>query len=299
MIIQDGLRRMYAEQENVFYYITVHERELRAAGDAGGRGGGHPEGHVPAAAPAGAGKLRVQLLGSGTILREVLAAAEMLEKDYGVPADVWSVTSFTELRREALDAERWNLLHPAEPPREPVRAPVPRAGATARSSPPPTTCATVPDQIRQWVPGRYDVLGTDGYGRSDTRAALREFFEVDRRYIALAALKALADEGTLDVATVTGRDRALRHRPRQAESGDGLSGGAMAQPDRSSRPDIGDFKDVEVIEVAGEARRHRRRRSAADHARDREGDDGRAVARRRRRARDQGAAAAARSRRAT
>jgi pyruvate dehydrogenase E1 component len=151
----------------------------------------------------GRGKVRVNLMGSGTILREVLAAATILEKEFGVPADVFSVTSFSELRREALDAERWNLLHPGEPPREPyVRSclaghPGPFVAAT-------DYMRTVPDQVRQWVPGRYHVLGTDGYGRSDSRAALRGFFEVDRRYIAVAALKALADEGKLDVATVKG-----------------------------------------------------------------------------------------------
>jgi pyruvate dehydrogenase E1 component len=131
----------------------------------------------------------------------VIAAAEVLEKEYGVPADVFSVTSFSELRREALDAERWNLLHPDHPPRVPYarRCLAGREGPFVAAT---DYMRTVPDQVRQWVPGRYHVLGTDGYGRSDSRAALRGFFEVDRRYIALAALKALADEGKLDVATV-------------------------------------------------------------------------------------------------
>jgi pyruvate dehydrogenase E1 component len=149
------------------------------------------------------GKVRVNLLGSGTILREVLAAAAVLEKEFGVPADVFSVTSFSELRREALDVERWNLLHPDQPPRQPY---VRQCLATHQG---PFVAATdymrtVPDQIRQWVPGRFHVLGTDGYGRSDSRAALRGFFEVDHRYIVIAALKMLADEGKLDVATVKG-----------------------------------------------------------------------------------------------
>jgi pyruvate dehydrogenase E1 component len=149
----------------------------------------------------GRGKVRVNLFGSGTILREVIAAAELLEKEFGVPADVFSVTSFSELRREALDAERWNLLHPDEPPRVPyVRQCL--ANHTGPFVAATDYMRTVPDQVRQWVPGRYHVLGTDGYGRSDSRAALRGFFEVDRRYVALAALKALADEGKLDVATV-------------------------------------------------------------------------------------------------
>jgi pyruvate dehydrogenase E1 component len=149
----------------------------------------------------GRGKVRANLFGSGTILREVLAAAELLENEFGVPADVFSVTSFSELRREAIDAERWNMLHPDQP----RRTAYVQGCLAGRKG--PFVAATdymrvVADQIREWVPGRYHVLGTDGYGRSDSRAALRDFFEVDRRWIALAALKALADEGRLDVATV-------------------------------------------------------------------------------------------------
>jgi pyruvate dehydrogenase E1 component len=149
----------------------------------------------------GKGKVRVNLLGSGTILRESLAAAELLEREFGVPADVFSVTSFSELRREALELERWNLLHPEEEPRRPYVAQC-LAGQEGPFIAASDYLRTVPDQIRQWVPGRYLVLGTDGFGRSDSRAALRDFFEVDRRYIALAALRALADEGKLDRAAV-------------------------------------------------------------------------------------------------
>src|SRR5204863_4709334 len=135
--------------------------------------------------------------GAGTILREVLAAAEMLEKDWGVAADVWSVTSFTELRRNGLGAERWNRLHPEAEPR---KSWVQRCLANTSG---PIVAATdymrtVPDLIRTWTPRRYVTLGTDGYGRSDTRAALRSFFEVDRMSVALAAIKALADNGTVD-----------------------------------------------------------------------------------------------------
>jgi len=149
----------------------------------------------------GPGKLRVNLLGSGTILREVIFASEILEKEYGVQSDVFSVTSFSELRREALDVERYNLLHPGEPPKTPY---VRECFGNRKG---PFVAATdyvkmVPDQIRQWVPGRYIVLGTDGYGRSDSRAQLRKHFEVDRYYVTVAALKALADEGKIDVATV-------------------------------------------------------------------------------------------------
>jgi pyruvate dehydrogenase E1 component len=145
--------------------------------------------------------VRAQLLGSGTILREVLAAAKLLEEKFGVPADVWSVTSFSELRREALEIERWNNRHPADAPRQSY------VSSCLGDKEGPFVAATdyiktVPDQIRQWVPGRYTVLGTDGFGRSDSRAALREFFEVDRYSIAVSALKALADDGALDANTV-------------------------------------------------------------------------------------------------
>jgi len=202
VIVQDGLRRMYAEQENVFYYVTCMNENYAHPAMPEGVAEGILKG-MYLLRTGGRGKVRVNLLGSGTILREVLAAAELLEQEFGVPADVFSVTSFSELRREAIDAERWNLLHPSEPPRTPYV----RQCLEGRDG--PFVAATdymraVPDQVRQWVPGRYHALGTDGYGRSDSRAALRGFFEVDRRWIALAALKTLADEGMLDVATVAG-----------------------------------------------------------------------------------------------
>ncbi|HSF78701.1 MAG TPA: pyruvate dehydrogenase (acetyl-transferring), homodimeric type [Steroidobacteraceae bacterium] len=200
VIIQDGLRRMYAEQESVFYYVTcMNENYAHPAMPRGVEQGilnGMYLLHI-----GGRGKVRATLFGSGTILRESLAAAELLEKEFGVPADVYSVTSYSELRRDALDCERANLLHPEATPRVPyVRQCLgDRTGPFIAAS---DYMKTVPDQIRQWVPGRYQVLGTDGYGRSDSRAALRGFFEVDRRWIALAALKALADDGQVDIATV-------------------------------------------------------------------------------------------------
>jgi pyruvate dehydrogenase E1 component len=202
VIVQDGLRRMFQEQQNVFFYIAcMNENYVHPALPKGVEGGilrGMYLLHI-----GKPGRVRVNLLGSGTILREVVAAAELLEEEFGVPADVFSVTSFSELRREALDAERWNLLHPGE------RRRIPYVSQCLAGHDGPFVAATdymrtVPDQIRQWVPGRFHVLGTDGYGRSDSRAALRGFFEVDRRYVALAALKALADEGRLDVGTVRG-----------------------------------------------------------------------------------------------
>jgi pyruvate dehydrogenase E1 component len=148
------------------------------------------------------GKLRVQLLGSGTILREVIAAAELLEERFKIQADVWSITSFSELRRDALDVERWNARHPEQEPRSSYVASC-FAGLDG-----PFVAATdymklVSDQIREWVPGRYAVLGTDGFGRSDGREALRHHFEVDRKSIVVAALKTLVDEGSIEASTVT------------------------------------------------------------------------------------------------
>ena len=144
----------------------------------------------------------MQLLGSGTILREVLAAAELLGSDFGVGADVWSVTSFNELRRDCLDVDRWNLLHPEQSAKKSY------VGQCLERNGGPVIAATdymklYADQIRSHVPAPYVVLGTDGYGRSDTRAKLRKFFEVDRHYVVVAALKALADEGKIPAAKVT------------------------------------------------------------------------------------------------
>jgi len=200
VIVQDGLRRMYAEQENVFYYITCMNENYAHPALPPGAQVGILRG-IYLLREGGKGNVRVNLFGSGTILREVLAAAQILENDFGVPADVFSVTSFSELRREALDAERWNMLHPGQPPRVPYlkQCLAGRGGPFVAAS---DYMRIVADQVRQWVPGRYSVLGTDGFGRSDSRAALRGFFEVDRRYVVVAALKALADDGKLDRGTV-------------------------------------------------------------------------------------------------
>jgi pyruvate dehydrogenase E1 component len=146
--------------------------------------------------------VRATLLGSGSILRECLAAAALLERDYKVPVDVFSVTSFSELRREALACERWNLLHPGET----ARVPHVKECLAARDGPIVAATdymRTVPDLIRQWAGPRYITLGTDGYGRSDSRAALRKHFEVDSNFIVFVALKALADEGKIDGATLS------------------------------------------------------------------------------------------------
>jgi len=200
VIIQDGMRRMYQEQEDVYYYITVMNENYS-----------HPE--MPKGSEEGILKgmylfregsekreknsnLRIQLLGSGTILREVIAAADILKEEYGIISDIWSVTSFNELRREALDATRWNMLHPAEKPKKSY------VESCLEKREGPVVAATdymkiFADQIREFVPGKYKVLGTDGFGRSDTREKLRQFFEVDRYYVTVAALKSLEEDGKI------------------------------------------------------------------------------------------------------
>jgi pyruvate dehydrogenase E1 component len=200
VIVQDGLRRMYQEQENVFYYITCMNENYAHPAMPAGVAQGILNG-MYLLQIGGRGKVRVTLFGSGTILREVLAAAELLEASYGVPADVYSVTSFSELRKNALAIERWNMLHPTDPPKQTYiqQALADREGPFVAAT---DYMKTVADQIRQWVPGRYTTLGTDGFGRSDSRAELRRFFEVDRHYVVVAALKALADEGKIDTQTV-------------------------------------------------------------------------------------------------
>ena len=201
VIIHDGLRRMYGNNEDVYYYITVMNENYPHPAMPENSKEGILKGMYLLQEGDGA-KLRVQLLGSGTILREVLAAAELLESDFGVAADVWSVTSFNELRRDCLDVDRWNMLHPEQSAKKSyVNQCLERNGS-------PVIAATdymklYADQIRRHVPAPYVVLGTDGYGRSDTRAKLRKFFEVDRHYIVVAALKALADEGKIPAAKVT------------------------------------------------------------------------------------------------
>ncbi len=195
VIIQHGMTRMVQQQEDVYYYITLMNENYTHPAMPKGVEAGILQGMYPFSVNKAKGP-KVQLLGSGVILREVIAAAELLEKDWGVSADVWSVTSFTELRREGLDAERHNLLNPEQAARASY---VEQCLAKTEG---PVIASTdymksFADQIRNFVPRRYISLGTDGYGRSDSREALRSFFEVDRYYVTLAALKALADEGKL------------------------------------------------------------------------------------------------------
>jgi pyruvate dehydrogenase E1 component len=201
VIVQDGLRRMLTEQEDVFYYITVLNENYEQPPMPEGVRDGIVRGMYLLEEGAAGEHPRVQLLGSGAILREVRAAAELLRNDWNVEADVWSVTSFNELRREGLLCERSNLLHPTEPSTSSfvARQLAGRRGPVIAAT---DYMKTHADQIRPFVPGRYVVLGTDGFGRSDTRERLRHFFEVNRYYTAIAALKALADDGELEPAIV-------------------------------------------------------------------------------------------------
>jgi pyruvate dehydrogenase E1 component len=196
VIVQDGLKRMFTDKENCFYYLTVMNENYE-----------HPElENVPAddivkgmylLKETKGDKGRVQLLGSGTILREVEAAAELLANDWGIGADIWSVTSFNELRREALLLEREAFLNPDAEANKPhvTKCLEGRDGPVIAST---DYMKLYADQVRAWVPSDYTVLGTDGFGRSDTREKLRYFFEVDRYFVTVAALRALADRGEID-----------------------------------------------------------------------------------------------------
>jgi len=209
IIIREGMRRMYQEQEDVYYYITLMNENYPHPGltDAGP---GAEEGILKGlyklkdGGKTAAQGQRVQLMGSGTILREVMSAAELLKADFNVTADIWSATSYNELRRDGMATERWNLLHPTEVRRKSW------VEACLDGHEGPVIASTdymrlYADQVRECVQAagrRYLVLGTDGFGRSDYRVKLRRFFEVDRYYVTVAALKALADEGTIKPAVV-------------------------------------------------------------------------------------------------
>jgi pyruvate dehydrogenase E1 component len=207
VIIADGLRRMYADQEDVFYYITLMNENYQHPPLPEGREDEVREGIVKGMYLFREGNAskksapRVQLLGSGTILREAIAAAELLEQDWNVAADVWSAPSFTELGREGMATERWNMLHPAEERRqsfvEAQLAGRPNGPAVAATD----YVRAFAEQIRPYVKRRYRVLGTDGFGRSDYRRKLREHFEVNRHFITLAALTELAADGAVSAGT--------------------------------------------------------------------------------------------------
>jgi pyruvate dehydrogenase E1 component len=195
VIIEDGIRRMYVEQESVFYYLTVMNEQYAMPVMPEGSAQGILKGlYKFRAASTPAAPLRAQLFGSGAILPEVIKAQEILEADYKVSADVWSVTSYTELYRDGHACERWNLLHPNEKQREPY------VSQCLKDAPGVFVAASdyvkaMPDSIDRWLPRPLTALGTDGFGRSETREALRNFFEVDHRYVVVATLSALAREG--------------------------------------------------------------------------------------------------------
>lgn len=201
VIISDGLQRMYVNKENCFYYIsTMNENYVHPDMPEGAE-----DGIIKGIYKLKSGKKskgsRVQLMGAGSILREVEAAADLLRADWGIESDIWSVTSVNELAREGQRTDRWNLMHADKPPRKSYLT------QQLESAEGPFVISTdyiksYAEQLRAYVPGRYSVLGTDGFGRSDTRSKLRKFFEVDRYFVTIAALKALADEGKLDAKDI-------------------------------------------------------------------------------------------------
>ena len=215
-IIQNGMKRMFAEKENCFYYITTMNENYSHPAMPEGSEEGIIKGLYKLETGKEKLKNRVQLMGAGTILREVEAAAAILRKDFKVEADVWSMTSVNELAREGQQAARWNLMHPDQTPKkayiteqlETVKGPVIAATDYIK-------CYV--EQLRQFVPRSFTVLGTDGFGRSDTRSKLRHFFEVDRHFIVIAALKALADEGAIEISEVTKAMKAFKIDPEKVD----------------------------------------------------------------------------------
>jgi len=200
VIVEDGIRRMYKNGESIFYYLTVMNEQYEMLPMPEGSREGILKGMYRLRGAAKKAKLRAQLLGSGAILNEVLKAQQMLEA-YGVAADVWSVTSYQELYRDGHAAERWNRLHPADKPK------VPYVTQVTKNAPGVFVAASdylkvLPDAIDQWPPKKLHTLGTDGFGRSETRAALRDFFEVDARFIVLSTLYALMQEKQVEPAVV-------------------------------------------------------------------------------------------------
>lgn len=207
VIIRDGIKRMYEDQERIFYYLTVMNENYSMPQMPKGVKEGIVKGMYKFKASAKKQtKLKAHLFGSGTILNEVIKAAEILEEEFKISADVWSVTSYKELRRDALDVERWNMLHPSEKPRIPyiTQQLKNETGVFVASS---DYVKALPDSIAKWVPGRLMSLGTDGFGRSEGRAELRDFFEVDAKHIVVATLYALAKEDKIKMMMV---DKAIK-----------------------------------------------------------------------------------------
>ena len=201
VIVQDGIRRMYQNQEDLFYYLTMYNENYAMPPMPAGL---DPQGILKGIyrfQAADEGKAVAQLFGSGPILNEALRAQKILAERYGLPTDVWSVTSYNELRRDALEVERWNRLHPGGPPRKPyiVQALEGAEGPIVAAS---DYMKVLADQLAPWLPGRMETLGADGFGRSDNREYLRKHFEVSAESIAAAALSRLAREGKFETAKV-------------------------------------------------------------------------------------------------
>jgi pyruvate dehydrogenase E1 component len=201
VIVQNGLYRMIENQEDVYYYITIMNENYSHPDMPKGVEDHIIKGMYQYSKASGKAKYKVQLMGSGVILREVIEAAKLLENDWGVESDVWSVTSFTELRRNALDVERHNLLNPDDEQRSFIQEQITDTESPIIAS--TDYMKSFSDQIANFIPNSFTSLGTDGFGRSDSREALRSFFEVDRYYVVLAALKALKDQGKIDKKIVS------------------------------------------------------------------------------------------------
>jgi len=218
VIIQNGIKRMYVDQESIFYYLTVTNEPLPMPPMPDGKDvrDGILKGmyRFKASAKKDA-KLRAQLFGSGTIMYEVLKAQQILEEKYNVAADVWSVTSYKSLYRDGNDCERWNMLHPVQTPR------VPYVTQCLKDAPGVFVAASdymkvLPESIAQWVPRPLIALGTDGFGRSENRASLRDFFEVDAKHVVLATLHALAREKHIEIKKVEQAVRDFGINPEKA-----------------------------------------------------------------------------------
>ena len=202
VIVRDGIRRMYEEQENIFYYMTIMNENYSMPPMPEGVKDGIIKGMYKfKSSSKKSARMRAHLFGSGTILNEVLKAQEILEDEYKVAADVWSITSYKELRRDALNVERWNMLHPGE------EAKVSYITHTLKDEKGVFVAASdyvkaLPDSISKWFPGNLISLGTDGFGRSEGRNELRDFFEVDAKHIALATLYALYKDGKMKIEQI-------------------------------------------------------------------------------------------------
>jgi len=217
VIIQDGIRRMYQEQESIFYYITVmNESYLQPPMPKGVKEGILKGIYKFSNSKLNSSKAKAQLLGSGTILNKVLNAQKILEDKYQISADVWSVTSYKELHRDALQAERWNMFNPDKPAHIPYIAKVLKSakGVFVAAS---DYSKTLPESISKWLPGPLISLGTDGFGRSDGRRHLRDFFEIDEKYIVFATLFNLFQQGNIELKVVKKAIKELEIDPKKAD----------------------------------------------------------------------------------